>query len=459
MTLPVHLALIGWIPVVLVLFALMRPRRAVISAFLIAWLFLPVAGYAMPALPDYTKITATSYGVLLGVLLFDAGRLLQFRPSWIDLPAVVWCLVPLASSISNGLGIYDGASGVMDLTTRWGVPYFIGRLYFSDLEGLRELAVGIFISGLVYVPLCLFEMRMSPQLHPMFYGFHPRGNFNVYRFGGYRPRVFMESGLALGMWMTAASLIGVWLWQTGAMRRLRQVPMSLLVPVLLVTTVLCKATGALVLLFGGLAVLFLTKWVRSPVFLAGLIAVPIGYIAVRSTSNWSGRVLIDAAALVSEERARSLQGRLENEDILAEKAWQRPVVGWGGWGRSRVYDEKGKDISTTDGIWIIAFGEHGLVGLVSIYALMLLPAVLLVWRVPAAQWAWPSFAPLVGLAVLLALVAVDQLLNGMPNPVFFLCAGGVSGVAARLRRRSIVLAVRQASRLRGRVAKVPGVSG
>ena len=27
--------------------------------------------------------------------------------------------------------------------------------------------------------------------------------------------VFMQSGIALGMWMTIASLVGVWLWVTG----------------------------------------------------------------------------------------------------------------------------------------------------------------------------------------------------------------------------------------------------
>ncbi len=90
---------------VLVLFAVMPPRRAVIASFVGAWLFLPLVGYALPGLPDYTKMSATCYGVLLGMLLFDGARLFQFRPSWIDLPIVVWCLVPLASSISNGLGV------------------------------------------------------------------------------------------------------------------------------------------------------------------------------------------------------------------------------------------------------------------------------------------------------------------------------------------------------------------
>ena len=48
---------------------------AVIAAFLIAWLFLPMAGFRLAGLPDYTKMSATTLGVLMGAALFDADRL------------------------------------------------------------------------------------------------------------------------------------------------------------------------------------------------------------------------------------------------------------------------------------------------------------------------------------------------------------------------------------------------
>ena len=56
----VPLTLFGWIPFVLALFALLPPRRAVVTAFLAAWLFLPMAGYGVKGLPDYTKMSATA---------------------------------------------------------------------------------------------------------------------------------------------------------------------------------------------------------------------------------------------------------------------------------------------------------------------------------------------------------------------------------------------------------------
>ena len=164
------IALYGWIVIVLMMFSILPSRRAVIASFLGAWLFLPEAQIPFPGLPDLTKVTATSFGVLLGALIFDSGRLMRFRPSWVDIPIVAWCLSPLAASITNGLGVYDGLSASLDQIAAWGVPYLMGRLYLTDLASLRDLAIGILIGGLIYVPLCLIEIRLSPQLHRWVYG-------------------------------------------------------------------------------------------------------------------------------------------------------------------------------------------------------------------------------------------------------------------------------------------------
>jgi hypothetical protein len=67
----VPLTMFGWIPVVLLLFMLLPARRAVIAAFLIAWLFLPMMGYKVKSLPDYTKMTATVFGVLMAASIFS----------------------------------------------------------------------------------------------------------------------------------------------------------------------------------------------------------------------------------------------------------------------------------------------------------------------------------------------------------------------------------------------------
>src|SRR3712207_282037 len=191
-----YLAMFGWIPLVLYFFMRFPPQRALIISFIGAWLFLPLAEFPLPGLPDYTKMSATCYGILLATLLFDPKIITAFVPGWVDIPMIIWCLCPFASSVTNGLGPYDGATAVLAQIVTWGIPYFLGRVYLNDLAGLRQLGIGIFIGGLVYVPFCLFELRMSPNLHRWIYGFTPNVDFSqAIRYGGYRPTVFMSHGL------------------------------------------------------------------------------------------------------------------------------------------------------------------------------------------------------------------------------------------------------------------------
>lgn len=162
MTPLVYLVMFGWIPFVFYLFMRFPPQRAVITSFIIAWLFLPQAKFPLPGLPDYTKMSATCYGILLATVVYDAARLTSFRFGWLDIPMLIWCLCPIPSSLTNDLGLYDGVSSARAQTVAWGLPYFLGRLYLSNLEGLRQLAIGIFSGGVVYIPFCLVENITGP---------------------------------------------------------------------------------------------------------------------------------------------------------------------------------------------------------------------------------------------------------------------------------------------------------
>jgi hypothetical protein len=429
----VHVVMFGWVPAVVGLFSFLKPRHAVIASFLIAWLFLPVARYEIPGLPDYTKISATCFGIFLAAAIFDAGSLSRFRLRTLDIPMIVWCLCPIASSLTNGYGIYDGLAMSLRQVIQWGFPYFIGRVYFSSGEGLRDLAVGIFIGGMIYVPLCLYEIRFSPQLHNLIYGFHQHTFAQTLRWGAWRPMVFLDHGLMLGAWMMSASLVGVWLWRTGVLKDCKGMPAGWMVLLLLLTTVLCRSTGAAAQLFMGCAALFMTRRLQKPLFLILLIAIPLLYIPARVSGAWTGENLVSlVSTTVSRERADSLAYRMFNEKILWDKARKKPVFGWGTWGGARVYDDQGKDISVTDGLWIISLGNHGMVGLVSMTLSILMPLLMLIRSLPARLLDHPAFAPASALSVLMGLYMVDCLLNAMINPVFMVMAGGVTGFCAFL---------------------------
>jgi tetratricopeptide (TPR) repeat protein len=434
----VPIALFGYIPLILVLFSTLPPRRAVLAAFIFAWLFLPFGGYSIPGIPDYTKQSATSLGILLGTLLFRTDWLVAVRPRWFDLPIAVWTLCPIASSLSNGYGIYDGLSASFNSSVSWGLPYLIGRVYFSRLEDLFEVAYAIVIGGLIYIPFCLWEMKMSPQLHLNVYGVDPSGWGEV-SYGGYRPKVFMSTGLELAMWMGATVVSGFWLWRSRAVRQIGGYPFGWFMGVLSITALLCRVTGGWLIMAMGVSLWPLMKFSRPrllPVIL--LLVVPVSYIGVRALDLWSGREAVRLVATVfNERRAQSLEFRMQNEDILVRKALQSPVFGWAGWGRARVYDETGKDISTTDGLWIIAMGTYGLVGLSAFYATLLLPIILLTKRYPADAWLTPELAPACVLAILANLYAIDCIANGMVNPIYSLAVGAVTGVIGTIDRQNV----------------------
>ncbi|WP_428389408.1 O-antigen ligase domain-containing protein [Mucisphaera sp.] len=425
-----QVVMIAWIPAVLVLFVTLPARRAVVWAILLGWLMLPMTGYPLPGLPDYTKMSATCMGILLGSLLFDPDTMLRLKPRWVDLPFVVFCLSPFVSSVTNGLGPYDGMSATISQIVTWGLPYLIGRAYFSSTEGMKELARGLVIGGLIYVPLCLYEIRMSPQLHTMVYGFHQHSFGQTFRMGGWRPVVFMQHGLMVGMWMCMSALLALWFWRSGAIKQMAGFPMGWLAAFMTVTAILCKSTGAWILMALGMMLLLFKQPMLRVLLLAAIVLGPALYYGVRYPRIVSGGAVVAwADPFFSDQRIGSLSTRMTNEDQLSEHAMRRPLFGWGGWGRNRVRSEDGRDITITDGLWIIIAGTNGLMSLGAFTLAFSYPGWVLLRRVRSQLWEldWvPYFA---GLTVVVLLYQVDCILNAMVNPVYTLVLGSLIGVS------------------------------
>jgi hypothetical protein len=413
-----------WPVAVVALFVLLPASRAVSIAFVFAWLFLPFKSYPLQGLPDLTKTSLTCYSVALATLVIDPLRIVGFRPRWFDLAILGVAVAPAISSLDNDLGQYDALAAAVGSTVTWGLPYFLGRIYLTDLASLRFLAMAMVIGSLAYMPLCWFEMRMSPQLHSMIYGM---GDFRWggMRLGGWRPSVFFESGLQLGLWMSAVTLIAGWTWWLGVWRRFACLPAAAWFALLALTTLLCRSSGALILLAAAGGALMLSRWTRTRIGLVALLLVCPLYMAVRSSGNTGWQGLVQLIRQVDADRAESLEFRFINEEMLVQKALQRPMFGWGGWGRSRIYDEWGKDICVTDGLWMIELGTHGLLGLASLYAMLLLPLAYLLVRFSPRRLLTADLAPALTLALAVTIFAIDCLLNAMISPIYALAAGGV----------------------------------
>jgi hypothetical protein len=88
-----------------------------------------------------------------------------------------------------------------------------------------------------------------------------------------------------------------------------------------------------------------------------------------------------------------------------------------------VYDESGRDISTTDGRWIIAIGSEGWLGYLARFGLLTLPIILLTLRKRKYEVTLATSA----LSLLLAGNLVDLIPNATSTPLTWLMAGALLG--------------------------------
>lgn len=447
MSVLIPIALYAWPAAAVVIFLASPSRRwAVIVSMLAAWLLLPVAEIDMPLVPAYTKVTAAVLGVLIGVALTDFGRLISVRPGWIDLPMAVWCLAPAASALANGplaskwdpidphapdiLSYHDALSGFLEHLIFYALPYFVGRLYFPTLRAHRDLAFGVTLAACAYAPLVLYEAKMSPQLHKMVYGSFQHDWLQTFRFGGWRPMVFLDHGLMLAAFIMGGTVCALWLWRSRSVRGFMGVPMWAMACGLVVVSVICRSLGAWALLALGMGAMAGARWARAPMLIAALALIPVLYVGARVGLGWDGREAVEIARLVSEDRAASLQFRLENETALVDRALERPLFGWSGYGRNRVLTAEGYDTTVTDGLWVITLGKFGVVGLTSLLAWLLIPPVLAVWRTQRNAVAPAEAAGTLALASVVLLFAIDSLPNAMINPIFIMMGGALAAFVA-----------------------------
>ncbi len=472
-----YIAMFGW-PFVVVpaLFLVLPTRFAVFVSVVFGWLFLPFGRVHLAGPIDLSKYGACTLTVLALVILFDSARLTRYRFHWVDLPIVLWVLASPISSMTNGLGVPDALSGIFHQSVVWGIPYLLGRLYVTDGASLRELALVIVLAGCAYVPFVLWEARMSPRLHEQLYGFvtYSHGGLTTRRFNGWRPVVFQQHGLMLGLLMGSVTMLAGWLWYTGAWRRFRPfgffrasgaerwgtwsgiarragggadgvqglvLPTLPVVIGLLGVAMVCKALNAwlLMLVMGGALFALRNPIWRTRLGLVCVLVVPLLYVGNRVAPTVVGisldQPIVELARAIDPWRAGSMQFRIDSEVMLAAHALDRPVFGWGGWGRNRVTNEYGEDISVTDGLWVIILGVNGFFGLSAWYLAMTGPIWLLVARYPARVLASAEAAPAVGLSCIVLMFVLDCLPNAMITVIHPLMVGGIAGLTVALRSR------------------------
>jgi hypothetical protein len=308
--------------------------------------------------------------------------------------------------------------------------------YLSSPTGRLQVLKTAVAAMLLYSLPILVEARLSPQIHRWVYGYAPYSFAEQVRWGGYRPAVFLPQGLMLAL-LVAMALVAACVLARARIKVFRLppwAPAAYLTPILL----LCKTLGA-VLYAATLVPLAMFARPKTCVKIAAALLIFVcAYPALRTQSLIPVESIVGAAQNVSKERADSFIVRVTNEKLLMEKANQKPFFGWGGWGRNRIYDAwDSKDITITDGGWIIyfgAFGWFGYLGLFGMFAVSVFRASSLIKNADEQDGKVAA-----ALALMLAMNIVDMLPNANLTPLTFVIAGSISRkvILARSARKSL----------------------
>ena len=478
----ITVALVGW-PIIMIILARTLPwQNAVIASLIGGYLLLPTqGGFDLPLLPPVEKDTLPSLVMFILALTMGpaasthrTSETYSVQKGWLPKSAVgrvllfMFVVGMLLTAITNsdpirfsetayfvpGLSLHDGFSVVVR-SVGMIVPILLGRKYLGDPQGHRMLLIGLVVAGLGYSLLALIEARLSPQMNNWVYGFFPHQWAQHVRDGGFRPLVFLEHGLLLAIFFAMTILAAIGLYRSETQKRGRWL---LAAAWLFGTLVLCNTTGALLIVLVLAPIVFLLK-TRAQILIASLIAMLVlSYPLVRGANLVPTNSILAMIEPFSDQRMRSLRFRFENEDALLERANERPLFGWGSFGRNRVYDEGGRDQSTVDGAWIFAIGQGGWVGYIAEFGLLSIPLILFA----LGRRRYDLDQATAVLCLVLAANMIDMLPNAGRSPITWLIVGAILGrleigrmalpaaagsepVLAKKKRRQLALARKQTS--------------
>jgi hypothetical protein len=406
-------------------------------------MFLP-SGIAWdpPLLPPLTKFRVSLLAIALALRSFHPHKLLRHAPLH-NLPRIVFgvFLVGVAhtegmnddrfvfgSTVLPALTWYDFLSAALGELLDTYLPFSIGQRVFCDDRALIDLFKALSTCALIYAPLMLFEVRMSPQLHMWIYGSYPSEFQQAMRGGGFRPIVFMNHGLSVAGWVFSCLCASLSL--RAARVAYGHVSARLRVLLNWGLLLLTKSLGPLI--YAALASLARSTRIAARLALL-VVALVATYPVLRAEGLFPTERVVAFFAAWNAERAASLKFRFDNEDMLLRHAMERPAFGWGTFGRNHVYGASGKDESVTDGEWIIALGSWGYVGHCAFFALLLAPLLRFVKR--RADMPVRARVLCSGLAVLVALFVLDLLPNARSDYLSVVYAGALWTLSERLARR------------------------
>ncbi len=385
-------------------------------------MFPPLGKESIPALSALIgcRFVAKKHVSIFGLNGFVRGLLLLF------------ILSPFITAELNGDAIFAGGRRILPMTHYDAlsavinqliliIPFFLGRQLFRTYEEQLLMFRVLILSGLFYSILMLIEMRLSPQLHRWVYGYFPHSFGQQVRYGGFRPVVFMGHGLLVSFFAALTVIAAAIFGQLKL--KVRQFSSVGITYYLLLVLLLCKSVASFLYGFAAFLLIKFTSFKIQLKIAKVLVLIAILYPMLSIMNIFPHQTLMGWVTSLDADRAQSMGVRFDNEHMLLDHSRNRFFFGWGTWGRNRVYDlETGRDMTITDGRWVITFGQFGWLGFIAEFGLLALP----VFRAMSAYKLLKTkreMGMLCAHALLVGVIMIDQLPNSSFAPWLWLITG------------------------------------
>ncbi|MEZ5750574.1 MAG: hypothetical protein R3D60_00955 [Paracoccaceae bacterium] len=471
-------ALLLWPLVVWIMFRKISQVRALIWSILAGYMFLPqLASINLPMVPPLDKESIPNL-TAFAIITSQLGRMPRFLPDGTlgKVLIIVFLFSPVLTVLTNldpilfgrdsfgsftvvdvnelqryglpGLRIYDSLSALVQQVFLM-LPFFLAREVLRTEEAIREVLVALVIAGAIYALPMLWEVRFSPQLHTRIYGYFQHNFLQAMREGGFRPFVFMPHGLWVAFFAFMCTMAAAALYRTAP--KTEKGKRLLAVFFMLGLVVICKSLGSLIFTLIFAPVVIFLKPSKHIAIATLLATVVLTYPLLRGSGLIPTHDLIQSIAAHEPERAQSLEFRFDNEDVVLDHAAHKPLFGWGGWGRSFIYNERtGRSDTVVDGQWIITISQFGWVGFLAAFGLMAYPIFSI------RKWAArvPRFEVPVVVSALVLIHGVnmsDMLPNATLIPFTWLVVGALLGYAESLRHMAEKTHVDEVRGMHGRI--------
>lgn len=425
---PYQLALLGFVFAGTLLMSIRNSALAFSLVWTIGTFFLPSnRGLNLEGLPYIDKTVVINLALIAGTVFFHQEVLNRFRPRMSDILLIAWMGSIVATSVLNLHGLYDGMSSAFDQVLGFVSLLFFARIYLQTPEALKTFVYTLVCTCIAYLPLMIWEFRMSPQLHTTVYGYFPHVFIQHFRWGQWRPIVFYVHALQLGRMFALVAFLSLFPLRKELARILPFGQFAFVFPMI---GLVCSLSFGPYLMFLLLSGFYLfgrrTTWLLYVMPICAFI-----WLGIVFTGGETGELFVDMVRLISNQRAESLEYRLEALEDYRTNIMEKPFFGWGGWGSGRITGR------ATDSAILIMSLSRGFVGAILYFGwhFWMMHICLRAYHMTrGSRFGNLAFSVAILFSIALSVSTIDAALDGHTAPL----AVGVAAVALAVRQRRLM---------------------